>query len=132
MNPIGQGDLLIGGVKWERVGKSRKIKPINRSHLPEAALDSTAWHAQVAGGLSAIAKLLVIFLASTERKLRPVKFLPLIRAVSDCFLRSWRSCYSAEQNFRDSSDCKYCGANAIILLIYSLTSVADDVATYVK
>jgi len=39
------------------VGKSRKIRPINCSIQQRAALDSTAWCAQLSGGLSATAEL---------------------------------------------------------------------------
>jgi len=37
MNPIARGDPFVEGVKWERVDKSRKIRPINDGHSPDGS-----------------------------------------------------------------------------------------------
>jgi len=54
------------GVKWERVNKSRKIRPISRSHSLEGSFcqhNMEQRRAQASGGLSATAELLIKNLA---------------------------------------------------------------------
>jgi len=58
---------------WERVGKSRKIRPINRSHSPKGSscVARRSYHqpAQASGGLSAIAEPLVLHSKRDTRRL---------------------------------------------------------------